>query len=248
MGYTVGSKKVIKDDNTTQLNTLTVSTTSDYLEIAEIIPDIIGTVSSFSSAGSKSPPSPTTLSEIDKFPFSISSGTATNVGDLLNQRFYATGNNSDTDVFAVAGSFPPPTGGTSAGSQIDKFPFAISSGTATDVGDLSRTITTLGYNTSTTDGFVSGGLGDPVGRIDKFPFAITSGTSTNVGNISSRRQFISNGTQNSSDGFIAGGDQPTTPTPHSTTIDKFPFSISSGTATAISDLSIGRTNTSGAQD
>ena len=52
-----------------------------------------GTDFAFASGG-QSAPAPVT--SIDKFPFSISSGTATDVGDLTGTRLYLAGNSSTT--------------------------------------------------------------------------------------------------------------------------------------------------------
>ena len=85
MGYIAGSKEVIRNDNKTQLNTLTVSTRdNDYLEITSFLSlaPVQGTVAGFTSGGF-APPNVTT---IDKFPFSQTSGTATDIGDLSQAR------------------------------------------------------------------------------------------------------------------------------------------------------------------
>ena len=123
-------------------------------------------------------------STIEKFPFSISSGTSSNVGDLSEEVDGAHGLSSPTDGFSVHGeldTFPSYT------TSIKKFPFAISSGSSTTVGNLDAArVSTPGGNSSVTEGFVSGGYLQPIYQTDiwKFPFAITSGTIAPVADLS----------------------------------------------------------------
>ncbi len=76
------------------------------------------------------------VTRIDKFPFSISGGTATNVGDLTQQGAYTTGHSHTSDGF-VTGGYIPGTPGPDL-TNIQKFPFNITSGYATNVGSLTR--------------------------------------------------------------------------------------------------------------
>ena len=141
--------------------------------------------------------------------------------------------------FASGGDIPPRV------TTIDKFPFSQTSGTATDIGDLSQARYAAAGQSSETDGFTSGGL-TPTGRvntIDKFPFSQTSGTATDIGNLSQKRNNIA-GQSSETAGFTSGGSVPSIVT----TIDKFPFTISSGTATDIGDLSQARYSAAGQQD
>ena len=109
---------------------------------------------------------------IDKFLFS-SNTTATDVGNLLVNKYWAAATNSGSHGY-IAGS--------SGNNIIDKFSFS-SDADATDVGDLP---TTHGYRagtSSTSYGYVAGGY-PPPGRndIEKFSF-ISDGNGTDVGNL-----------------------------------------------------------------
>lgn len=187
-------------------------------------PPMQGTVSAFTSGG-QVPNVPTQLTTIDKFPFSISSGTGTDVGDLSLARYQVAGQSSTTDGFSSGGTSP-------FRSTIDKFPFAISGGTATSVGNLTAARSQQGSLSSVTDGFTTGGIVPAkVNTIDKFPFSISSGTAIDVGDLSEVKGGTA-GHATLTDGFASGGSSPG----QVSTIDKFPFAISGGTATDVGDL------------
>ena len=253
-----------------------------------------GSTSGFTSGGSLSPPA-TWYSTIDKFPFSISSGTATDVGDLTETKSSLAGHSSSTDGFTSGGYAP---GDTVGEVKIEKFPFSISSGTAThfsdltttkmectghssatdgftsggnspltnsaenristiekfsfsiggtavDVGDLSDLTTHLGGvgQQSQTDAFITGGMGGIgaiVGDIKKFPFSIVRGRSTTVGTLGVSIIARAGAQSSSTDGFISGGSTAFPANPGETDhISKFPFSIISGTTTSVGALSSG---------
>jgi hypothetical protein len=150
-------------------------------------------------------------------------------------------NSSDGFQGTVAGYS---SGGTSnafpeAVNIIDKFPFA-SDTNATDVGDL-PTIWWLGAGqSSTTHGYVSGGIFSPQGypkRIQKFPFASDT-NSTDVGsNITTANSQT--GQSSANHGYLSGGDLSPV-----NTIEKFPFSSDSN-ATDVGDLTEARRLASG---
>ena len=79
--------------------------------------------------------------------------------------------------------------GTSILNTIDKFPFA-SDANATDVGDLSQIRRGPTGQSSSTNGYTSGGYAPAVpgvvNTIDKFPFASDS-NATDVGNLTGAR-------------------------------------------------------------
>lgn len=189
-------------------------------------------------SGGFSPSIPGRTSTIDKFPFNISSGTATDVGDLSLALSSLNSHSSSTDGFTTGGST------ASVYYRMQKFPFAISGGTAVESPD-----TGFGGNfegagiSSTTDAFAAGGKGGGfvrVSTIGKFPFAITSGTITNVGDLTINRGDLA-GCQSTSFGFTAGGEtHPPAGIPAGlykvNVIDKFPFSISGGTGVDVGDL------------
>ena len=273
---------LIESDGLRFTGTLTTAFNVAYTAPPQAPTPAQGTVAGFTSGGIATIPTTTT---IDKFPFSISNGTATDIGDLSQARFYVAGQSSETEGFTSGGftgaqvatidkfSFSQTSGtatdvgdltevkmksashssrtegftsGGNPGSSpfvnvtIDKFPFSISSGTATDVGDLSNPRSENTGQSSSTNGFSSGGPGGGFVNIDKFPFAISSGTATDVGNLSEARG-ISAGQSSSTEGFTSGGET----FELTLTIDKFPFAISSGTATDIGDLSQARAYTAG---
>ena len=191
-----------------------------------------GTDFGFTSGGQNTPGIQST---IDKFPFAISGGTATDVGNLSQGRYYVSGNSSKTDGFTAGGQNPSLSPVTT--TQIDKFSFRISGGTATDVGDLLDPKNFASSASSRDDAFILGGTpGSPV-SIQKFPFAISGGTAIDVGDLSI---VVSEGTGHASlfDGFNSGGASGSYP--YSTTIDKFPFAIFGGTATDVGDLNLNR--------
>lgn len=72
----------------------------------------------------------TRATAIEKYPYA-SDANATEVGNMAGGRHYSAGQSSTTHGYASGGT-PPVT------NEIDKFPFAISSGQATDVGDLTQ--------------------------------------------------------------------------------------------------------------
>ena len=180
-------------------------------------------------------------SQIEKFPFSISSGTSTNVGYLTNQlQGNASASSSSTDVFVVAGYNPPNIVTT---TLITKFPFAISSAAATDTGGdlIGGRYQHTGFSSS-TDGFAFGGQ-DPAGPgvggdMEKFPFAISSGTAASVMSMSPLTyRYRVAASISSTDGFASAGGGPFPMPPGLTkSIDKFPFSITSGTVTNVGSL------------
>lgn len=163
-------------------------------------PPAQGTVAAFYGGGYigqyTDPTDPTTYfntyyTEIDKFPFAISGGTATDVGDLSSDRISGCGNSSSTDGFMGGGANEDPGGNIVANSTIDKFPFAISSGTATDVGDIdvfSPIYTARLVSASTSEhGYIIGGtLPSPLqrdGNVYRFPFAISNGLAKKIGQL-----------------------------------------------------------------
>lgn len=124
---------------------------------------------------------------IDKFPFAAD-GNATDVGDLSIGRWGPAGQSSKVSGY-TSGSFNT-AAGPGSGNVIDKFPFA-SNVNATDVGNLSQA---RGFNagqSSTTNGYTSGGqygtTPDAVkNTIDKFPFAADA-NATDVGDLTVTR-------------------------------------------------------------
>jgi len=169
---------------------------------------------------------------MEKFPFAITSGTSTPIGNLTIASSFSSSHSSPTDGFTAGGD--PSSGGI----RIEKFPFSQTSGSATDVGDLSQQRRGLDGSSSTEEGFAMSGTfpsSTYFTTIDKFPFSISSGTATDVGDLNVGREFVF-GNSSTTSGFSAGGFS----SPgfgDASEIDKFPFAISSGTATDVGDLS-----------
>ena len=244
MGYKVGtSTEVIDDDANVELTTLTVETSLQSIEISSAFtgPFVVGEDNGFGIFNQSGGPGVPTGYFIQKFPFSISSGNATDVGDLSRATSdYGSGHTENTYGFHAGGNLPA--------TQIDKFPFSISSGTSTDVGDLNIPGATHCGSSSETDGFAHGGPASSpfVYNIDKFPFSISSGTATDVGDIA---PIILNGTGHSSPttGYISGGHFPTIPAPFDVynSADTFQIAISRAASSNTVGLSARRKYDSG---
>ena len=196
------------------------------LDSVEKVINPLGTVAGFTSGGYTT----TSVDDIEKFPFSISTGTSTNVGNLTIARDQLRGASSATDGF-TAGGFSPALPGVLA--IIDKFPFAISSGTASSHGTLSYARTDGAVNPSPSYGFHSGGFSPTsynTRDIQKFPYSsavIANSVGSLVAGIARQSDH-----ESTAMAFIAGGLTNT----YVSDIEKFPFSISSGNATDVGDL------------
>lgn len=209
------------------------------------------TTDAFTSGGYS--PGPAILSIIYKFPFAISGGVASDTGgDLLHNALSMAGYSDINGSSAFTSSGREPSGSPTFLTKIQKFPFSISSGTATNVGNINAIVATSAGNQSHTNGFSSGGynppnLFSPVNVIENFPFAISSGNATDVGNLSTAASGKSP-SQSTTDAFASGGFGSFGPNYEVSVIDKFPFSISSGTATNVGNLTASRRSSAGHQD
>lgn len=188
---------------------------------------------------------PTISNAINKFPFA-SDSNATDVGDLTQARAQLSGQSSYTHGYSSGGFVPFPPG--NAQKTIDKFSFS-SDGNATTAGALFSFYAYTAGQSSTTHGYVSGGIKYPVGStpisptvwngIEKFPFAIETGSIVDVGDLTQARSFVVG--QNSIDnGYTSGGTVP----PNADTIDKFPFA-SDANATDVGNLTQARVSAAG---
>ena len=116
-------------------------------------------------------------------------------------------------------------------NTIDKFPFAVD-GDATDVGDLTAVANDVqGGQSSSENGYTSGGDTSQKNVIDKFPFA-SDANATDVGDLSQARNQTT-GQSSTESGYNSGGF---VSPPEVNTIDKFPFA-SDANATDVGDLS-----------
>ena len=194
------------------------------LNSVEKVINPLGTVAGFTSGGYTT----TRVDDIEKFPFAISTGTSTNVGNLTSARDQSRGASSATDGFAV-GTTPTPFV-----NYIDKFPFAISSGTSSSHGRLSYTRFEGAVNPSPSYGFYSAGFDQTfaiTSDIQKFPYS-SAVTANSVGSLVADKARQSDH-ESTVVAFIAGGLGAAN---YVSDIERFPFSISSGTATNIGNL------------
>ena len=130
------------------------------------------------------------------------------------------------------------SGGEPLQKTIDKFPFS-SDTNATDVGDLIVNIMEASSQSSTTNGYLSGGLLPPyTAIIQKFPFA-TDTNSSAVGNLSQGRRRPS-GQSSETYGYSSGGLDST----FSDVINKFSFS-SDGNGVDVGNLTQARSAPTG---
>jgi len=143
-------------------------------------------------------------------------------------------------------SFQGSTSGYTSGGNIlgnsnviDKFPFS-SDSNATDVGDLTAARREVTGQSSSDNGYSSGGL-TSANVIDKFPFS-SDANATDVGDLTVGRRYMA-GQSSSTCGYASGGtDDPSNPACN--IIEKFSFSAD-GNATDAADLTAPRRGVSG---
>ena len=162
---------------------------------------------------------------IDRFPGANLSGTATDVGDIIspsNGRIYSQTQHSSISSGFTTSNFSPSTFASTNG--IFKFPFAISSGTGSEVASVANTHASGAGHSTYDTGYASGGSGAPgYSTSEKFPFAISSGTASSVGSLSTARSQGSQQTQSRVKGYMAQGKDPTNSGYEITTIEVITF-------------------------
>jgi len=190
------------------------------------------------ASGGRNPVLPTGpyLNTIDKFPFSADA-SASDVGDLTEARTSAAGQSSATHGYTSSGLNPElPTGPRV--NTIDKFPFSADA-SASDVGDLIEVKSGAAGQSSSENGYTSGGILPPIlNTIEKFPFAADASVS-DVGDLFEAR-FGCTGQSSSTHGYTSGG----LTTVRVNTIDKFPFSADAS-ASDVGDLTQVRSGSAG---
>jgi len=199
--------------------------------------------------GTAPPVSTAYRNHIQKFSFSTEAD-ATDVADLTRAAVCASSQNSTTNGYTSGGKFGPsspsdPTPLTSCTNIIDKFPFS-SDSNATDVGDLAASLGHLAGQSSSSNGYTTGGYSDPSNvvdytsnRIQKFPFSSDT-NATDVADLTQARIGVT-GSSSDASGYSAGG-MVVSPPPTGANyniIDKFPFS-SDTNATDVGDLTVAR--------
>ena len=191
-----------------------------------------GSLSGYTSGGSRTPASPAFDTRVDKFPFS-SDTSATEVGNLTAGRRELSGQSSTTHGYSSGGSAPD-----GYKDFIDKFPFS-SDTNATDVGDLTLGRAQGAGQSSTTHGYFSGGRDSlNTNTIDKFPFS-SDDNATDVGDLTALVK-MNGGQSSSTHGYSSGGrarSAPSSPQITTDTIEKFPFS-SDTDATDVGELTL----------
>lgn len=176
--------------------------------------------------------SPTRNATISSFDFATETGSL-NVGSLLTLGYDQAGTSSITYGYVLGGSQPAMV------NVIQKFPFAISSGTSTDVGDLLENRYAMGSTSSATYGYVSNGS-PTANRIQKHQFA-SDGNSTLVGSIQYANTHTS-GNQTAENGYDTGANIPS-PAGYNA-IQKYPFAADAD-GVIVGNLSIQRFHASG---
>lgn len=184
---------------------------------------------------------------IQSFPFTTDAD-ATNVGDLISEKYFAAPGVSQTHGFVAGGS--KATTGLPRFKHIESFPLS-NAVTVSNIGNLTQFVaSSQGASSSATHGYIHGGktiptpdgvgppLGDDNDRIEKYSFA-TSADGVDVGNLTTTR-YENAGSSSSTHGYSAGGRNPGL----TNAIEKFPFAADTN-ATDVGDLVATPTSPSG---
>jgi len=179
------------------------------------------------------------VNSIDKYSYTDDTNSVVTGGTLSAANADFAGQMSETHGYLTGGtpSVNPDVG------FIYKYPFAISSGNESLVGDLTPQYTTQHEQTgasSSTHGYTMGGT--IINAIEKFPFAADA-NSTDVGNLA-QTAWQAGSTQSTTYGYNIGG---TSPSVSVNNIQKIDFS-SDGDGTDIGDLTVARTKLRGAAE
>ena len=235
-GFTVGNTNIFTSNTfSATFNGLTVN---NQLVFEDTGSHFQGETFGFTAGGE----SPGADNIIDKFPFATDTN-ASDAGDLsVSNRYGGASASSETDGY-VLGGLSPAASPIYTGIGIDKFPFAISGGTATDIGDLTAGAYAIGGgNSSTISGYRTGGVNDSgtsLDIIDKVSFS-TDGNATDVGNLSVGRDRQGSATS-STDGYAVSGRNNGPPARLMSGIDKFPFATDTN-ASGVGSITITKSN------
>ena len=195
---------------------------------------------------------PISSSQLGKYTFASSSVAEANTRDFNSQgSIYASSQNNREYGYISGGtqsiSGPPPSRGS---NTIDKFQL-VNDNRGTDQGDLTTRKYYASGHSSSTNGYVTGGTGQPFNSffndIEKFPFA-TEANAADVADLILYVEELASGVSSSTHGYTTGGydatayvNDPSQPLPSSAltnVIQKFPFS-SDTNATDVGDLAAG---------
>ena len=178
---------------------------------------------------------------IEKYSFPTNAN-ATDVGDLTERKYGASGQSSSAHGYSSGGTLKSPPAPAGQTNVIEKWSFS-SDGNASDVGDL-LTINTQGTGqSSSTHGYHSGGYdaaSSPTSTnvIQNFPFS-SDGNASDVGDLTQGRNQIPAGQSSSTHGYTSAGQALVPPYSNSNIIDKFPFSTNAN-ATDVGDITQGK--------
>lgn len=148
-----------------------------------------------------------------------------------------------TNYSYASGGFAPPSVNT-----IDRFPFSTPFTTSTDVGDISGTArhASSGHSSS-TDGYVSGGINPGVGglnTIDKFPFSTPFATATNITGTPQGATGFRTSHSTSTEAFSSSGRY-YPPAGFSNTYQNFPYSTPTAVWTQAGTLTVAKNTATG---
>ena len=249
-GYTSGGATHPINSNTDTIDKFPFSadfqTASDVGNLTQSRGNVAGQSSEthgYTSGGRVLPyASPYTYDTIDKFPFYTPFITATDVGNLSQQKELQAGNSSATHGYNSGGMH-----GSTHQNTIERFPFSVD-GDAADIGYLNYARNNIAGQSSGTHGYLSAGYRFPglpstVSEIDRFPFSADLVTAKDVGDLTVAR-YRSAGQSSDVSGYTSGG------MPNSgggyTLIDKFPFAHDVGSTLVVSAVGVLSANYVGA--
>ena len=191
-----------------------------------------GTVAGFAVGGYAEPASTGTLTAIDKYAFASGSSDAVDHGDLASRRSSNAGTWSATHGYSSGGY----VGSSLPKNQtVDKFAFAGTNVTSTNIGNLSSANMMAAGCSSETSGYHCGcyhGSGSFDNGIDRINFGSDS-VSHDVGSLNSHANVEQlQGNHSTTHGYIVGGDS-------SDKIDSFSFA-SEGQTSLVGTLTMTR--------
>jgi len=153
--------------------------------------------------------------------------TVSDNGEITAARDLVNGFSDLTYAYCVAGSEPSYT------DTIERFPFAATSGTFADAGEITRTVRGGAGCNGPTKGFYGGGSVGP-NHIDTFTFASPS-TSADVGELGHNGNgYLAGGSSSTDYAFFTGGYSSTSVTTNA--ISKMAWTSTSGGSTDFGEL------------
>ena len=172
---------------------------------------------------------------IDKFATATETNT-TGVGSLVLNAYDMTGNSSSTNGYSSGGATPTQQ------DTIQKFPFAITSGSSTDVGNLIGVRSQAAGASSDTHGYLANGS-PTAASLQKFPFA-SDGNAASVGTLAFNDGNYSSGNESTDNGYSTGAYGNFGGATSYGIVQKWPFA-SDNNAVGVGVLSVRRFHTAG---